>query len=103
MKVEAILKLGLAALLFLCLADMPYGYYLLVRFLAMLVFAYLAYISYYVGDGFSSFIYGALILLFQPMVKISLGREIWNIVDVIIGVGLLVTVFRSFNQSSSGK
>ena len=102
MKVEVIVKLGLATLLFICLADMPYGYYQLVRFVAMLVFAYLAYTSYNVGDGFSVFLYAALGLLFQPMVKISLGREIWNVVDVIVAIGLLGTVFSSFNQISSG-
>jgi len=30
-----------------------------------------------------------LALLFQPFFKISLGRTLWNIVDVIVGIGLL--------------
>ena len=33
----------LAALLLLCLAAMPYGYYVLVRFVAMILFALFAY------------------------------------------------------------
>jgi len=37
-------------------------------------------------------IYGALALLFQPLFKIALGRELWNIIDVVVGIGLLVTV-----------
>jgi hypothetical protein len=41
----------------------------------------------------SSFFYIALALLFQPFVKIALGRTIWNIVDVIVGIGLLVSLF----------
>ena len=41
-NVLALLKLGLAVLLLLCLADMPYGFYQLVRFAATAAFAYLA-------------------------------------------------------------
>jgi len=33
-----------------------------------------------------------LAILFQPLLKIALGRELWNVVDVIVGVGLLVSV-----------
>jgi len=33
---------------------------------------------------------GALALLFQPFFKIALGRVMWNIVDVIVAIGLIV-------------
>ena len=36
---------------------------------------------------------GTLALLFQPFYKIALGRTIWNIVDVIVAIGLLVLFF----------
>jgi hypothetical protein len=39
-------------------------------------------------------IYGVLALLFQPFFKISLGRDLWNMVDVVVGIGLLVSVFK---------
>ena len=38
------------------------------------------------------FIYIALALLFQPFYKIALGRELWNIVDVAVGVALLASI-----------
>jgi hypothetical protein len=38
-------------------------------------------------------VYAALALLFQPLVKITLGRTIWNIVDVIVATGLLISLF----------
>ena len=34
--------------------------------------------------------FGALALLFQPFIKIALGRLIWNVVDVVVGVGLVI-------------
>jgi hypothetical protein len=38
------------------------------------------------------FIYVVLAILFQPFEKIALGREVWNVLDVIVGVGLLLSV-----------
>ena len=40
---ENIIKIILAVLFFLCLADMPYGFFQLVRFAALVGFALLAY------------------------------------------------------------
>lgn len=73
---------------------MPYGYYQLVRFTAMISFGFLAVKSYDRKDGQLAFTYGALALLFQPIFKISLGRDIWNVIDVIVGIGLIITIFK---------
>ncbi len=34
-------------------------------------------------------LYAGLAILFQPFYKIALGKEIWIIVDLIVGIGLL--------------
>lgn len=73
---------------------MPYGYYQLVRFIAMIIFGYLAINSYNRKDEQFALTYGALAILFQPIFKIYLGRDIWNIIDVIVGGGLIITIFR---------
>ncbi|WP_200975612.1 DUF6804 family protein [Echinicola sp. 20G] len=87
------IKIILAILFFLCLIDMPYGYYQLVRFVALVGFTVLAYQANKQGKQTEMVIYGALALLFQPFFKIALGRELWNIVDVIAGIGLLISLF----------
>ena len=79
----------LAALLLLCLAAMPYGYYVLVRFVAMILFALFAYEKWQKEQPTWAMVFGALSLLFQPFVKIALGRAVWNFVDVVVAVGLL--------------
>ncbi len=89
---ERIIKIGLAVLMFGCLLNMPYGYYQLVRFIALVSFSLLAYQANQQSRSTERFIYGALALLFQPFFKIALGRELWNIVDVVVGVGLLVSL-----------
>lgn len=73
---------------------MPYGYYQFIRFAAMIGFAYLAFLADIQNNKNEVFIYIGLALLFQPFIKIALGRTIWNIVDVIVGFGLLLTIFR---------
>lgn len=92
---EKIIKIGLAFLMFGCLLDMPYGYYQLMSFIALISFAVLAYQASQQSRQTEMFIYGALALLFQPFFKIALGRELWNIVDLIVGVGLLVSLAKN--------
>jgi len=98
---EKIIKIILAILLFLCLADMPYGYYQFVRFVAMISFGILAYHASESQNKTLMIVFGALALLFQPLFKIALGREIWNVVDVIVGIGLIITLFINKQQSKN--
>lgn len=86
-----LLKLILAGLLFLCLLDMPYGYFQLVRFVSMAVFVYLAYDANTRDENGLVFVYIALALLFQPFFKVHLGRTLWNVVDVAVGVWLVIS------------
>jgi hypothetical protein len=72
---------------------MPYSYYQLVRFLALAGFAYLSFINFNTKNEGLAFIYAMLAVLFQPIIKISLGRDAWNVVDVAVGAGLLITLF----------
>jgi hypothetical protein len=86
------LKIILALLLFLCLFNMPYGYYQFVRFAAMGGFLWLGWQAHQHGRSNEVFVFLLLALLFQPFLKITLGRTLWNIVDVIVGVGLLLSI-----------
>ena len=73
------IKIILAILFFLCLADMPYGFYQFVRFAGLIGFAILVYQANQQGRQTEMIIYGGLALLFQPFFKIALGRQMWNI------------------------
>ena len=88
-----LIKTVLSVLLFLCLLDMPYGYYELMRFAAMVGFGVLAYQSYQQKKEAEVIIYCALAMLFQPLFKIALGRTLWNIVDVLVGVCLILSIW----------
>ena len=89
---ERLTKIILAILLFICLFDMPYGYYQLIRFISFGVFAYLGFKEFENSNQTMGLVCFGLALLFQPFMKVALGRELWNIVDVIVGTGLLVSL-----------
>jgi len=72
---------------------MPYSYYQAVRFAGLLGFALLAYLSNNEEKQIAMIIYASLALLFQPFVKVALGRIGWNVVDVIVSVGLIISLF----------
>lgn len=97
---ERTLKIVLVILLFLYLLDMSYGYYQLVRFISFGAFAYLGFREFENSNQIIGLVYFGLALLFQPFIKLALGREIWNILDVIVGIGLLVTLIQKENKSN---
>ena len=98
---ERVTKIILSILFFLCLANMPYGYYQFVRFAGLIGFAILAYQANQQGRQTEMIIYGGLALLFQPFFKIALGRQMWNIVDVVVGIGLVISIFMKPKKSPS--
>lgn len=88
-----------AAMLLLCLADMPYGYYELVRFIAMVLFGYMAMLYYRKENMPLTITFASLALLFQPFVKIALGRTMWNIVDVVVALFLIVLYIKTRDKN----
>ena len=87
-----VVKTIIGILLLLCLLHMPYSYYQVVRFVGLLGFALLAYKSYKQKSIEVVIVYIGLAVLFQPFVKIALGRSGWNMVDVAVAVGLIGSV-----------
>ena len=95
--------LYLAAVLLMCLAPMPYGYYTLVRLLATIVFSVYAYRCYMAKRGGVTWVFVTLVLLFQPFVKVALGRAVWNILDVIIAIALIAFFFWERKKSENNR
>ena len=78
--------------------DMPYGFYILVRFGAAAAFVYLSYDYFKSKNNELGFVFAALALLFQPFIKIALGRAIWNIIDVAVVAGLVYLIVKAFKR-----
>ncbi|MGV0940002.1 DUF6804 family protein [Empedobacter sp. ULE_I140] len=95
---ENLIKIVLSVLFLLCLIDMPYGFYQLIRFIALIGFGVLAYQSYQKERQTEFVIYLILAVLFQPIFKVYLGRTIWNIIDVVVAIGLLFSIVNNKNK-----
>lgn len=94
-NVRLIIKAVIAILLLLCLANMPYGFYQLVRFAATVAFLYFSY-DYFCSKRVSlGVLFAALALLFQPFFKVALGRTIWNCVDIVVAIVLFYLIITS--------
>lgn len=92
MNKNVILKILLAIGFFVCLLKMPYWYYQLIRLLGMIGLLYFAF-----QDNkeriFATppiFIISAIVL--NPIIKISFSKDIWQIIDMILGVILILDV-----------
>ena len=85
-----------AALLLLALADMPSGYYVLMRIIVCLASAIVAY-GGYKRDGSVNgtvILFGLMAILFNPIIPVYLhDRDIWAPIDVI---GAIVFVIKGF-------
>ena len=86
------IKIILSILFLVCLLDMPYGYYQFVRFIGMIGFGLLAFENYQKNQTWFVVWISSAVLI-NPFFKIALGRDIWNIMDVIWAVLLVWSVF----------
>ncbi|SDK40619.1 hypothetical protein SAMN04487898_10894 [Pedobacter sp. ok626] len=66
---EKIIKIGLSVLLLVCLLKMPYEYYQIVSFTALIVFVSLAYQANLQGFKYKTMIFAILAILFQPFLR----------------------------------
>lgn len=65
---------------------LPYGYYTLLRWVCCAVFVLLAYLAWSVEKPAGTWVLGFFALLFNPLVPVYLGREVWVVLDVIAAV-----------------
>jgi hypothetical protein len=66
----------------IALANMPYGYYQLLRVLVFCVAAYLACRSNDLGERAWMWILAGLAILYNPIVKLHLGADVWPLANI---------------------
>lgn len=83
-----LLAVGMLAL---ALTDMPYGYYRLLRVVCFVLFALLAWRAATQPRLDLAITFGALAFIYNPLIPLHLGREIWTIVNLVTIAILLVS------------
>ena len=89
---DRFIKIVLIILFIGCLFDWSYGYYQLVRFVGMVGFGILAYYNYQQNKTWF-LIWLSSVILINPIFKIALGRELWNLIDIVWAILLTASIF----------
>lgn len=92
-----IISVALIILFVGCLFDMPYGYFQIVRVVGMVAFIALAYYERKDKD-ILFWIWVASAILINPIIKVPLGRSIWNLVDIIWCVILFDSIMVGYEK-----
>ena len=77
-------------MLFIGVLPLPYGYYMLLRFVACGVFVWGAFITYENNEEVLPWVFGVLAIAFNPIIKIHFPKELWAILDFCSGLFLLL-------------
>jgi len=70
----------------------PYGYYLLLRIVICVICAFLAFRAFKFGNEIWVWIFGVTAVIYNPIFRIHLTREIWSAVNIATVMMLAVTV-----------
>lgn len=89
---KKIIKIGLVILLLLCLLEMPYWYYQLLRIFGTIGFAYLSWKEYEERLKLTPILFAISAILLNPIIKISFDRNTWQFVDIILATILFITL-----------
>lgn len=89
------LGVGLAGACLLALADMPYGYYQLLRLAVTFYAAWLAWRALELERPVWPWLFGFLAALYNPFFKVSLDKELWEVVNVCTAVLIVIEVWQS--------
>lgn len=85
-----LIQLILAILLFGCLLDVPYGYFQFIRISGCIGFLYLANREFNDKRVLTGIFSTACAILLNPIFKIHFSRALWNKIDFVIGLLLLI-------------
>ena len=79
-------------MLLLALLHMPYGYYQLLRLVITIQTFYIGYSLFQKDSQINNQIiyWGLILLIYNPVFKISFSREIWIIVNIVTIISLII-------------
>jgi len=82
-----------SGLLFWALADHAYAYFAVLRFVVCATAAYCAVLANSRKDEQWTWLFGAIAILYNPIFPIHLNRQIWSVIDPVVGVLMIASLF----------
>lgn len=95
-----ILPLIIAVILFISIAELPYGFYTFMRIAVTLLSAIYLFFAYMTKEKFSMMLIPNIIItiLWNPILPVYLDKETWVVIDAIVGICELVVAFCSYRM-----
>jgi hypothetical protein len=93
-----ILPFIIAAILFISIADLPYGFYTVMRIVVPLLSAIYLFFAYIMSDGFNLMMIPnvLIVILWNPILPVYLDKDTWVIIDAIAGMSQIVMTFYAY-------
>jgi hypothetical protein len=88
------LSLAVAAACVIALADLPYGYYQLLRIVVTGFAIWVAFYSYGKARPAWAVVFGLIAILYNPLFKISMSRDVHAVENVITALLVLFETLR---------
>ena len=82
-----------AAMAFTAIADLPYGYYMLMRLVVCATAVYVIVIAAKSRQMWAVWLYAILGLLFNPLMPVHLTKGIWQPLDFLAATALVIAAF----------
>lgn len=75
------------------ITDLPYGYYVFLRWVVTLSAIFLSWFAYNTKKTFWFVLMVLIVILFNPIVPIFLEKGTWTIIDFIVAIFFLISIF----------
>ena len=79
----------------------PYGYYILLRWVCCAAFTYLALKAHSQGKEGWVWVLGVMAVIYNPIIRIHLTREIWSVLNIATAVVAILSVFALKREGTS--
>lgn len=89
---STVLRTISAVMLFVALTKLPYEYFSILRLVTCFTSAYMIYVAVVTKKPAWVLVFGFFILLFIPIKMFPIKREVWRVVDVIVGMTMLASI-----------
>ncbi len=71
----------------------PYGFFTLLRLVVFGTTVYLSWLAYRSERQVLTWVFGFIALVFNPLIPLHLGRDLWRVVDLLVAVFLIISIF----------
>jgi len=71
----------------------PYGFFTLLRLVVFGTTVYLSWLAYKSKKQSWIWIFGFIALVFNPLIPLHLGRDLWMVVDLLVAGFLIISIF----------